>query len=202
MPRRWPATLKRRNGAVRPGVAASFRFARPNGSMARNFGFEITEARPVEPLAQIHFGHDDGSPVFGLREDVAFEIENCRLYPMLRAVGVGAADDEDVVLASAGLGKQWIAPGHRKRNYLRPVHAQLPGDLRKEAVIADHHADFSERRIEHGIFVSGRDPRFNFGAGKSDFAILADDAAIGTNQDRHVVDKAAVAFDQSRNQMK
>src|SRR5437764_508693 len=117
-----------------PGFSVSFPFARPDRCMAWNLGLEITEARPIEPFPQIHFGYGHGAPILRLRDDMAFAIEDRRLHPMLGAVGVGATHDEHMVLAGTRRYQHRIASGHRERNDFGTVHAQLPRHFWKKAV--------------------------------------------------------------------
>src|SRR5947207_10654312 len=112
--RRAPRSGLQQCNAAGPGLSASFPFTWPDRCMAVNLGLEVPQARPIEPFAQVNFSYGHRPPIFGLSDDMAFPIEDRRLHPMLYAIGVSAADDEHVVLASAGLCKQRIAPGDRE----------------------------------------------------------------------------------------
>ena len=37
-------------------------------AVARNFGFEVAQTSPMQPLIQINLGHDDRAPLFGLHQ--------------------------------------------------------------------------------------------------------------------------------------
>src|SRR5436190_5703872 len=86
---RKKAETRRPNMLVRPwasdfGIRTSFglrssdfgflssSFFAPNGSMSRILSLEISEARPIEPFAQIHFGHSHRAPILCLREHTPF----------------------------------------------------------------------------------------------------------------------------------
>src|SRR6266850_7847339 len=79
------------------GFLSSF-FA-PHRSVSRILSLEISEARPIEPFAQIHFCHSHGAPFLRLRQHTPLAIVNRRDHPLRRDLGIGAADDEYVVLA-------------------------------------------------------------------------------------------------------
>ena len=111
--------------------------------MPRDLGPEIAQAGPIESLIKVHFRDGDGAPVFGLRENAAFAVINRRDHPIGFDVRVGAADEENVIFAGARGGEQRITAGDGKGDNFRAVIAQLTRDLRKEAVVADHHADFA-----------------------------------------------------------
>ena len=70
-------------------------------------------------------------------------------------------------------------------------------DLGKEAVVADHHAELAEPRVEHGILVARLDARFDLAARQADLAILAGDLAVGPEQHGDVVDQVPLALDQA-----
>ena len=78
-----------------------FLLARPHRPMAGNLGLEVAEARPVKTLPQVHLGYGYCAPFFRLRQHLAFAVVNGRDRPVGRHVRVGAADEEDVVLARA-----------------------------------------------------------------------------------------------------
>ena len=74
----------------------------PEWPVAGDIGFEVSEAVPVEPLVEIHFGHDYVSPLFGSRDRFALVIVDRRQHPVPRDVFISAAHDIDVIFAGAG----------------------------------------------------------------------------------------------------
>src|SRR5439155_6454888 len=100
-----------------------------------------------------------------------------------------AADKIDVVLARARGGEQRVAAPNRKGDDFRATVAQLSGDFGEEPIVAHHHAQFAEARVEHGVFFAGRDAAFDFTAGQSGFAIFALNFSIRTDEHGDVVDE-------------
>ena len=77
----------------------------------------------------------------------------------------------------------------------------MSGDLGKETVVTNHQTHFADARVEHRIFLAGRDASFDLAARQADLSIFANDAAIRADQHRHVVDQVALALDQSDDQV-
>lgn len=165
-------------------------------------GFEIAEAGPVEALVQVHFADDNASPGFGAREGFAILVPNGAEHPMVRWIFIGTADQIDVILTGTCRGEGWVASPNWPGDDFRSPIAQLPCDLRKEAIVANHHAEFPKTGIEYRIFVSGGDACGDFFAGQTDFAIFACDFTVGAEQDGDIVNEMPIAFDQSRHDIK
>ena len=64
----------------------------------------------MQALVEIHFGHGDRAPFLGLGERLAVVVVDRRDHPVRGDVGVGAADDVDVVLARAGGASSGLQP--------------------------------------------------------------------------------------------
>ncbi len=187
---------------MRPRTLVSFslslvQFAGHGRAVTRQLAFEIPEAGPLETAVEIHFGHDDGSPLFSLRQRLSGVVENRRDHPVARKVLVRAADEIDLVLARAGACEKRVAPPDGPSDHLRPAIAQFAGDFRKKAVVADHHADLAETGREDGIVVSRRDSPFDLAARQRDLAILAGHTAVGRDQNRDVVNQVPFPFDET-----
>ena len=94
-------------------------------------------------------------------------------HPVVRDVLVGAADQVDVVLTRPGRGQERVAAPDGPGDHLGAAVAQLTGHLREEAVVANHHADLAELRVEDGVLVPRRDPGLDLAVRQAHFAILA-----------------------------
>jgi hypothetical protein len=75
-------------------------------------------------------------------------------HPVARHVFVSAADEIDLVLARAGARLLGIAAPHRPRDDFRAAIAQLARDFGKESVVANHHADLAQTRVEDRIIAA------------------------------------------------
>ena len=64
--------------------------------MARNLGLEIAQILPVVRLIQINFRKGYRAPRAGLGQRHAVVTINGRDHPVLRDIGVGAADNIDM----------------------------------------------------------------------------------------------------------
>ena len=69
--------------------------------MTRILPFEISQARPIEPFAQIDFRDRNGAPILGLGEDAPLPVVDSGDHPVARNISVSAADEEYMVLAGA-----------------------------------------------------------------------------------------------------
>src|ERR1035438_4287328 len=165
--------------------------------MPWNLRLEVAEADPVGAAIQVHFRNCDSTPLRALREHGAGVVEDGGDHPVARHILVCAADDIDVVLASTGTGQLWVAAPNGPGDHLGAVVCQFAGDFREETVVADHQAELTEARREHGILGARRETPFDLAARQTDLAILADDGAVGTDQHRYIVDEMAVALDQT-----
>src|SRR5205085_541586 len=99
---------------------------------------------------------------------------------------VGAADQVNMVLASARGGELRVAPPDGPGDDFGPMVGELPGDFGEEAVIANHHADLAETGVEDRVFRTGRDAALHFAPRQAGLAILADELTVGTDQHRNV----------------
>src|SRR5688572_18460201 len=94
-----------RSWGVRPGKLARWQWPSQisksltdgHGALPRDFGFEVTEARPVEGLAEVYLGDGDRPPLLRLRDDLPFAVVDAGDHPVELGVAVGAAHDVDVV---------------------------------------------------------------------------------------------------------
>src|SRR6059036_861765 len=98
---------------------------RPYGPMAGNLRLEIAEARPIEPLVQVHFRDRHSAPLLRLGEHFAFAVVNRRDHPVARRVGVSAADEIDVIFTRPGGDEQWVAAPNREGDHFCAAVAQL-----------------------------------------------------------------------------
>ena len=70
-----------------------FSFTKQDWPMPQVFRFEIAEARPVKPLAEVHFGDGDGAPLRGLRQHATLTVVNRGNHPVQICAAVGAAGE-------------------------------------------------------------------------------------------------------------
>src|SRR5262249_3268952 len=151
---------------------------------------------PEEALPEVHFRDDDLAPLLGVHDRHPVMAIDGSQAPLAGIVVVGAADEMNVVLARSRTGQERIASPDRPGDHLGDVLRWLPRDLGEEAVVADHHADLADRRVEDGILLARTDSAIDFAARQADLAILADDASVGPDHHGDVVDKMPVALDQ------
>ena len=86
--------------------------------MSLDFGLEVAEARPIEPIAKVNFGHNDRAPFFRLSDHATLAVVNTGDHPIERCIGIATARNIDVVLARPRRGEPGIAPGYRERDDL------------------------------------------------------------------------------------
>lgn len=102
-----------------------------------------------------------------------------------------------MVLTSTRGGEERIAAPDGPGDDFRAVIAEFACDLRKEAVIADHHADFAKGSVEDGVVGAGGEAGFDLAAWQADFAVFADERAIRAYEGGDVVKGGAVLLDQA-----
>src|SRR6185369_15723337 len=166
-----------------------------------NLRTKIAEAGPIQPLVQVHFGNGHAAPVRSLRKHPAFAVVNSGNHPVARGVGVSAADEEDMVLAGSRRGEHRVATPNWKSDDFRTVNAELPCRLGEKPVVAHHHAQLAEARLEYRIFFAGRDATFDFRARQSGLAIFALDFSVRSEEHGDVVDQMPLAFHQADNEV-
>ncbi len=184
-------------GGQGPTGPTSSQVDRDNGPVARDLGFEVAESVPVDGFVEVDFGYGDSSPLLCLGKRATVVVVDCGDYPVSRYVGVGAADDVDVVFAGAGGSEERIAAPDGPGDDFGAAFVQLASDLGEEAVVADHHTDFAEACVEDGVFVAGHDSALDFSAWECDFSVFADEFAVGSDEGSGVVDEVCVAFEES-----
>ena len=167
--------------------------------MPWELGFEVAQAVPMQRLLQFDLCDGDCGPFGGLRNHFAIPAINAGDGPIRGNVRVSAADEIRVIFRGSGGGQERIAAPYRPGNDLRSAIAQFPGDLRKKSIVTDHHAEFPEPRLEHGVILAGRDPAFDLLTGKADFAIGALDRSVSTDKHGRIVDDRPFTFQDPRN---
>src|ERR1051325_11779824 len=84
-------------------------FPLPHRSVPRILSLEVAETRPINLLVEVHLRHDHGAPFLGLGENAALTIVNVGDHPIVRNVGICAADEEDMIFAGARGGEERVA---------------------------------------------------------------------------------------------
>ena len=126
--------------------------------MALNLCFEIPQAVPMRGRIEIDFGDSHGAKHIRLRQHVAVVIEDAGDHPLvLGRIGVGAADDVNVVFAGACSGQHGIAAPHGPGNDFSPMDGQSAGHFGEEAIVANHHTDFAKARVKHRVVMPRSD---------------------------------------------
>src|SRR5581483_3127919 len=97
--------------------------------MPRNLGFEVAQADPLRAFAEIDFRDGDAAPLLALREESARVIVDAGDHPVSAHVFVRAADNINMVFASAGGGQKRIAAPDRPGDDLGAVDRELPGNF-------------------------------------------------------------------------
>ena len=156
----FEAAFKVLETARRVGRVGRHRFGQGDGPVPGNHGAEIAQVvRSDAGPTQIDFRDGHRAPGLGLRNRFAGLVEHGRDHPPVPRFHERAADEIDMVLTGTGLGQQRIAAPHRPGNDLRAAFRQFSRDFGKEAVVADHHADLAQLRVEHRIVVAWRELR-------------------------------------------
>src|SRR5262249_2867361 len=142
-------------------------------------GVEVAEVvSPEVALIQIDFGHYHFAPLLSFGDGLAGVVVDGRERPIALHIGISAADQINVIFTGASLRQEWIAAPHRPGDHLGPGIRQFTSHFREKAIVADHHADLAEFRIEDRIILAGRHAPLNFPVGQAYFAILANELAI------------------------
>src|SRR6266851_2535951 len=161
----------------------------PDRPVTWDLRLEVTEAYPLGAPVEINFCNRNSSPLLRQTDCIAFMVEDGGNHPIAADVFVGAADQVDMILAGSSPGQERVAAPHRPGDHLGAAVSQLPGHFRKEAVVADHHPNLAEARLEYRILASRGDAGLDLGPRQGRLAVFSHDSTIRPNQHRHVVDQ-------------
>ena len=100
--------------------------------MRGDLRLEIPEAVPAEALVEIHLSEGHCAPFLCLRQRASVVTVHGGYHPVAGGIGVRAADDVDVILASARRAQHGITAPNRPGDHLRAVIAEAAGNFRKE----------------------------------------------------------------------
>ena len=102
-----------------------------------------------------------------------------------------------MVLTSTRGGEERIAAPDGPGDDLGALIAEFACDLRKEAVIADHHPNPADGSVKNRIVRAGSEAGFDLAARQADLAVFADERAVRADEGSDVVDGGSVLLDQA-----